>query len=115
MDRIARAAGIPDQVALDLLGLITGLPAQAAQIPWDGPQVRLVEHAAHAPGHAALVIREQGVLVAGDMVSDLLIPLLDFNDTGDPIADYLAGLELLEGVTADVDVLRPRPRVHRWT
>ena len=107
VDRIARAAGIPDQVALDLLGLITGLPAQAAQIPWDGPQVRLVEHAAHAPGHAALVIREQGVLVAGDMVSDLLIPLLDFNDTGDPIADYLAGLELLEGVTADVDVFVP--------
>jgi glyoxylase-like metal-dependent hydrolase (beta-lactamase superfamily II) len=32
--------GISDQVSLDLLGLITGLPAETAQIPWDGPQVR---------------------------------------------------------------------------
>jgi glyoxylase-like metal-dependent hydrolase (beta-lactamase superfamily II) len=33
----SRAAGIPDQVPLDLLGLITGLLAEMAQIPWDGP------------------------------------------------------------------------------
>jgi glyoxylase-like metal-dependent hydrolase (beta-lactamase superfamily II) len=44
---------IADQVPLDLLGLITGLPAELAQIPWDGPRVRIVEHQAHAPGHAA--------------------------------------------------------------
>ncbi len=28
------------------------------------------------PGHAALLIEERGVLVAGDMLSDFLIPLL---------------------------------------
>ena len=99
--------GIPEQVPLDLLGLITGLPAEMAQIPWDGPQVRIVEHQAHAPGHAALLIEERGVLVAGDMLSDVLIPMLDLNDTADPIEDYLAALRLLEGVTADVDVLVP--------
>ena len=70
---------IAEQVPLDLLGLITGLPAEAAQIPWDGPQVRIIEHQAHAPGHAALLIEERGVLVAGDMLSDVLIPMLDLN------------------------------------
>jgi hypothetical protein len=48
-----------------------------------------------------------GVLVAGDMLSDVLIPMLDLNDTADPIEDYLAGLRLIEGVAADVDVLFP--------
>jgi glyoxylase-like metal-dependent hydrolase (beta-lactamase superfamily II) len=98
---------IAEQVQLDLLGLITGLPAEMARIPWDGPQVRIIEHQAHAPGHAALLIEERGVLVAGDMLSDVLIPMLDLNDTADPIEDYLAALRLLEGVAGDVDVLVP--------
>ena len=98
---------IAEQVPLDLLGLITGLPAGIAQIPWDGPQVRIIEHQAHAPGHAALLIEERGVLVAGDMLSDVLIPMLDLNGTADPIEDYLAALRRLEGVAGDVDVLVP--------
>jgi len=103
----SRRLGIPEQVPLDLLGLITGLPGQMAQIPWDGPQVRIIEHQAHAPGHAALWIEERGVLIGGDMISDVLIPLLDLNDTADPIENYLAGLRLLEGVAGDVDVFIP--------
>jgi glyoxylase-like metal-dependent hydrolase (beta-lactamase superfamily II) len=98
---------IVEQVPLDLLGLITGLPAEMAQIPWDGPRVRIIEHQGHAPGHAALLIEERGVLVAGDMLSDVLIPMLDLNDTVDPIEDYLAALRLLEGVAVDVDVFVP--------
>src|SRR5262249_46663525 len=98
---------IVDQVPLDLLGLITGLPAETEQIPWDGPQVRIIEHQAHAPGHAALLIEERGVLVAGDTLSDVLIPLLDFNDTADPIENYLAALRLVEGAAGDVDVAVP--------
>src|SRR5258708_2433677 len=94
---------IVEQVPLELPGLVAGLPAETAQIPWDGPQVRIIEHRAHAPGHAALLIEERGVLVAGDMLSDVLIPMLDLNDTADPIKDYLAALRLLEAVTADVD------------
>ena len=98
---------IAEQVPLDLLGDITGLPAETPRIPWDGPHVRIIEHQAHAPGHAALLIEERGVLVAGDMLSDVLIPMLDLNDTADPIEDYLAALRLLEGVAGDVDVLVP--------
>jgi glyoxylase-like metal-dependent hydrolase (beta-lactamase superfamily II) len=105
------ADGLPPEIAdeapLDLFGLITGLPAETAHIPWDGPQVRIIEHQAHAPGHAALLIEERGVLVAGDMLSDVLIPMLDLNDTADPIEDYLAALRLLESVAGDVDVLVP--------
>ncbi len=108
--RIAAQLIPPDiagQVPLDLMGLITGLPAETAQIPWDGPQVRIIEHQAHAPGHASLLIGERGVLVAGDMLSDVLIPMLDLNGTADPIEDYLAALRLLEGAAGDVDVLVP--------
>ncbi len=98
---------IAEQMSWDLFGLITGLPAQTARIPWDGPQVRIIEHQAHAPGHAALLIEERGVLVAGDMLSDVLIPMLDLGDTADPVEDYLAALRLLEDVAAGVDVLVP--------
>jgi glyoxylase-like metal-dependent hydrolase (beta-lactamase superfamily II) len=91
----------------DLFGLITGLPGETVQIPWDGPQAQIIEHQAHAPGHAALLIEERWVLVAGDMLSDVLIPLLDLNDTADPIENYLAALRLLEGVAGDVDVVIP--------
>jgi glyoxylase-like metal-dependent hydrolase (beta-lactamase superfamily II) len=106
------AEGLPEEIAedmsLDLFGRITGLPAGTAQIPWDGPEVRIIEHPAHAPGHAALLIAERGVLVAGDMLSDVLVPMLDDSTgTNDPIEDYLAGLRLLEGVAGDVDVLVP--------
>jgi glyoxylase-like metal-dependent hydrolase (beta-lactamase superfamily II) len=98
---------IAEQVPLELLGLMTGLPAETTGIPWDGPQVRIIEHQAHAPGHAALLIEERGVLVAGDMLSDVLIPMLDVNATADPIEDYLVALRLLEGAAGDVDVLVP--------
>jgi glyoxylase-like metal-dependent hydrolase (beta-lactamase superfamily II) len=104
------AEGLPPEIAeeipLDLFGLITGLPAETAQIPWDGPKVRIIEHQAHAPGHAALLIEERMVLVAGDMLSDVLIPMLDLS-AADPIEDYLAALRLLEGVAGDVDVFIP--------
>src|SRR5581483_6330615 len=69
--------------------------------------VRIIEHQAHAPGHAALLIEERGVLVAGDMLSDVLIPMLDLNGTADPIDDYLAALRLFDAVAHDVDLVVP--------
>jgi glyoxylase-like metal-dependent hydrolase (beta-lactamase superfamily II) len=108
-DRVAGVVppDIAEQIPLDQLGLITALPAEAARIPWDGPQARAIEHQAHAPGHAALLIEERGVLVAGDMLSDVLIPMLDLNHAADPIEDYLAALRLLEAAADEVDVLVP--------
>ena len=104
------AEGLPpeiaDEIPLDLFGLITGLPDETARIPWDGPEVRVIEHPAHAQGHAALLIEEHGVLVAGDMLSDILIPFPDL-DAANPIEDYLVGLRLLEDVPDEVDVVIP--------
>jgi glyoxylase-like metal-dependent hydrolase (beta-lactamase superfamily II) len=104
------AEGLPPEIAeeipLGLFGLITALPVDTAQIPWDGPEARIIEHQAHAPGHAALLIEERGVLVAGDMLSDVLVPILDLS-AADPIEDYLAALRLLEGVSDDVKVFIP--------
>lgn len=107
-DRVAE--GLPpeyaDEIPMDLLGLITGLPDEAARIPWDGPTVRIIEHRAHAPGHAALLIEERGVLVAGDMLSDILMPFLDL-EAADPLDDYLAALELFESVADDIVAVIP--------
>ena len=97
---------IAEQIPLDLLGLITGLPAKTAQIPWDGPKVQIIEHQAHAHGHAALLIEERGVLVAGDMLSDILIPFLDLG-AADPTEDYLVALQLLESVVDTVEIFIP--------
>jgi glyoxylase-like metal-dependent hydrolase (beta-lactamase superfamily II) len=106
------AEGLPPEIAedtpLDLFGRITGLPAGAEHVPWEGPRLRIIEHPAHAPGHAALLVEGPGVLVAGDMLSDVLIPMLDDpRGTSDPVEDYLLGLRVLEGVADDVEVVVP--------
>jgi glyoxylase-like metal-dependent hydrolase (beta-lactamase superfamily II) len=100
-------ADIADQIPMDdLFGQITGLPAGTTQLPWDGPKARVIEHQGHAAGSAALLIEESGVLVAGDMLSDILIPFLEL-DAADPIADYLAALDVLEGLAGEVKFVVP--------
>jgi glyoxylase-like metal-dependent hydrolase (beta-lactamase superfamily II) len=105
------AEGLPPEIAedvpMELFGLVTGLPSGAALIPWDGPDIRIIEHQAHAAGHAALLIKARGVLVAGDMLSDVLVPMLDLYGAADPIGDYLTALGLLEGVAGEVRVVVP--------
>lgn len=104
------AAALPPEIAgevpLDLFGRIIGLSDGATRVAWDGPHVRVIEHPAHAPGHAALLVVDDGVLIAGDMLSDVLIPMPDL-DGADPIGDYLIGLRALEEVADEVDVVVP--------
>ncbi|WP_300608591.1 MBL fold metallo-hydrolase [Trebonia sp.] len=69
-------------------------PLLGAEIAWDGPRAVVVAHEAHAPGHGALFLPETGVLVAGDMCSDIEIPLLDIG-AADPFGGYRAGLGAL--------------------
>jgi len=78
---------------LDLFGRLNPLDRPDA-IAWDGPRALVVTHQAHAPGHSAVFFPGSGTLVAGDMCSDIEIPLLDL-DQADPISDYLAGLDRL--------------------
>lgn len=85
-----------------------GGSADPLLLPWAARDVVVVPYAAHAPGSAALVVPDAGVLVAGDALSDLEIPLLD-DDAADPLADYRATLDALEAAARRyaVDVLVP--------
>jgi glyoxylase-like metal-dependent hydrolase (beta-lactamase superfamily II) len=104
------AEGLPpewaDDIPMELLGLITGLPPEAEVLPWDGPDIRIIEHQAHASGHAALLIETRGVLIAGDMLSDVLVPMLDLS-AANPVEDYLTALEQLEDAGERVAVVVP--------
>ena len=70
---------------------------EAFAIPWGGPAAQVIVHDGHAPGHGAVFLPDTGVLVAGDMCSDLEIPLLD-TMAADPLGDYRTGLERLSSV-----------------
>jgi hydroxyacylglutathione hydrolase len=80
---------------LSLVGRVTAL--DAAAIDWDGPAAELIVHDGHAPGHGAVFLPETGVLIAGDMCSDIEIPLLD-TEAADPLGDYRTGLARLAAV-----------------
>jgi glyoxylase-like metal-dependent hydrolase (beta-lactamase superfamily II) len=82
---------------LELLGRLDVIPAPGNHIPWDGPQAQVIEHEGHARGHAAIWLPDSGVLVAGDMLSDVEIPLPDMA-SADPLGDYRRGLALLASV-----------------
>ena len=69
----------------------------ASVIPWAGPEARLIVHDGHATGHGAVFLPDSGVLVAGDMCSDVEIPLLD-TVAADPLGDYRTGMERLASV-----------------
>lgn len=103
------AAGLPEEIAhevpLDLFGKLTALPKGSASLPWD-KAVRVIEHEAHAKGHAALFIEDSGVLVAGDMLSDVFVPMLRL-EADDPIGDYLHALKLFEEIIEKVHVVIP--------
>jgi hydroxyacylglutathione hydrolase len=82
---------------LELVGRLEPLPAGSDRIPWDGPVTLVIVHDGHAPGHAAVFIPQAGVLLAGDMLSDIEIPLLDLL-AADPLGDYRVGLDRLAAV-----------------
>lgn len=104
------AEGLPpeyaDEIPMELLGDLTPLPRGASEIPWSGPRVRVVEHRGHSEGHAALLIESARVLVVGDMLSDILIPFLDLQ-ARHPIEEYLAALQLLDGLAGGADAVIP--------
>ncbi|WP_298339745.1 MBL fold metallo-hydrolase [Ferrimicrobium sp.] len=75
---------------VDLSGLLTTWSDTEPLWPVN---CQVIEHRAHAPGHAALWITNRQILVAGDMVSDIEIPTLDLEQS-DPLSDYFAALDL---------------------
>jgi len=91
------ASGIP----LELVALVTPLPAGGGPVPGE-----LIEHDAHAVGHAAVLLADRGVLLVGDMLSDVLIPLLDSRQS-DQVSAFTAALDRLGEAARRVDVLVP--------
>lgn len=84
-----------------LVGDVVGLEGDL--VPWDGPEVRVIEHGAHACGHGALWLAETRVLVAGDMLSDVEIPIPD----SEGLAGYRRGLDALEPHVLEAEFLVP--------
>lgn len=69
-------------------------PLPRPAVPWDGPAVTALVSDAHEVGHTSWWIEREGVLLAGDLLSDVEVPLLAENDlTGEA---YRAGLAALE-------------------
>jgi hydroxyacylglutathione hydrolase len=79
---------------LELFGRLTPLAAGATVIGWDGPRAEVVIHDGHATGHAAVFLPDTGTLVAGDMCSDIEVPL-PWLSQADPLGNYRAGLARL--------------------
>jgi len=98
---------IADEIPFEGFGQLVGLTPDAAELPWDGPRIRVIEHRGHATGHAALLVEDAGVLVAGDMLSDILIPMLDLMGAERPVDDYLAGLDALAAVAGQAEFVIP--------
>jgi len=91
------APGIP----VELIGLVTPLPADGGPVPGE-----IAGHQAHAIGHAAVLLADRGVLLAGDMLSDVLIPLLDPRRPGQ-VGAYEAALDRLGEAARHAGVLVP--------
>lgn len=88
-------------IPLELIALTTPLPADGGLVPGE-----LIEHNAHAPGHTAVFLRDQGVLIAGDMFSDVLIPLFDSHQQ-DQLTAYEDAFTKFEDVINQAEVMIP--------
>jgi glyoxylase-like metal-dependent hydrolase (beta-lactamase superfamily II) len=97
----AMAAQSASGVPLELIALVTPLPAGGGPVPGE-----IIEHQAHAVGHAAVLLADRGVLLAGDMLSDVLIPLLDARRP-DQVGAFETALDRLGGAVEHVDVVVP--------
>jgi glyoxylase-like metal-dependent hydrolase (beta-lactamase superfamily II) len=98
----------PDLIAL--AARLTALPDRALLpptyvVPWSGPELLCHQHDAHAPAHLAVELVAAGVLLAGDMLSDVELPMPD--DDNASLEPYLAGLDTLAPVVARVGLLIP--------
>jgi glyoxylase-like metal-dependent hydrolase (beta-lactamase superfamily II) len=75
------------------------------ELPWGGREIVLHEHDAHAPAHLAVEVVDRRTLVAGDMCSDIELPMLEA-DTPD-LVGYLQGLDRVAEIAARCDLLVP--------
>lgn len=101
-DALVQAWGHADRPDLTVLvGEVTALGS--GLIPWDGPSVQLLVHNAHVDGHTALWVDDDRVLIAGDMLSDVELPLPE----NESIDAYAVGLATLRPYATHAAVVVP--------
>ncbi|MEG3613826.1 MULTISPECIES: MBL fold metallo-hydrolase [Isoptericola] len=113
------AALTPEHRAPDVRALFAAVrPVEGDAVPdphGELPATELVVHDAHAPGHTALWLPEAGVLVAGDMLSDVEPPLpWDEISGATDLAGYREGLERLAPFVARAAVVVPGHGTPSW-
>jgi glyoxylase-like metal-dependent hydrolase (beta-lactamase superfamily II) len=97
----AMAAQSASGVPLELVALVTPLPTDGSPLPGE-----TIEHRAHAVGHTAILLADRGVLIAGDMLSDELIPMFDPRQA-DQLETYANALDRLSEAASQVQVVVP--------
>jgi glyoxylase-like metal-dependent hydrolase (beta-lactamase superfamily II) len=106
-DRAAVVAPLVGDIPDDLVDLAARdlRAVDGETLAWSGPTVVLHVHDAHAPAHAALELPDLGVLVAGDMFSDVELPMPD--DADRDLVTYRTGLVSLTDAVRRSRVLVP--------
>jgi len=99
-------APLAEYLTPDLITIAGRLePLHGPALPWSGPPARVVVHDAHAPAHLALLVEGSGVLVSGDMLSDVELPMPAAQDA--TLGTYLSGLETLAEAVAAASLVIP--------
>lgn len=88
---------------IEIAGRLEPLPS--GDVPWTGPAARCIVHDAHAPAHLAVLLEAEAVLVAGDMLSDVELPMPAADDAS--LDGYVAGLERLRDAVRACVLLIP--------
>jgi glyoxylase-like metal-dependent hydrolase (beta-lactamase superfamily II) len=80
----------------------TGL-SDGQRLDFPGWELDVVWTPGHTPGHMCLVERDAGVLMTGDHVLPRITPVVGAHpaDEADPLADFLASLELVSQLGVD--------------
>jgi hydroxyacylglutathione hydrolase len=87
----------------DLVGRLQ--PIEANVITLAGISIRIVPTPGHTPGHTSLWLEDERVLFAGDMISDIDIPML--SSAKEAARTYLHSLQTLEPLIAQASRVIP--------
>lgn len=91
----------------DLMGRVEAVPVPeeipSCSVP-TGVEIELLTHNGHAPGHTAVWLPREHVLIAGDMLSDVELPLPFWPDD---VCAYVAALDRLAEVARLARIVIP--------
>ncbi|MGI8417833.1 MAG: MBL fold metallo-hydrolase [Nakamurella sp.] len=115
-ERAALVGLLGESFPVELVELMGQVEPVDQQRPTFWPAAELVTHDAHSTGHTAVWLADERVLLAGDMLSDVELPLP--HETG--LAAYDDGLTALRPYVEQAEILVPghgtpsRAPMDRW-